>query len=317
MSKITLSIIVDKKYIEPALVTLKNLLKFKNFYKSLKFILIKKNLDSAEDMNEILDLFHKFKNSFDDDNFIEFIVVENKFPEFTKFHFSNAILYKIFLPVILKDEEFILNVDAGNLFQNGFYDFSQNLYKLIRHSTEFTVGAFLQSSNLQMPEEISKYSIHYPSAGLLLFNTKKYHYNSTSDRIIGFYNDNASYLTYAEQEILCGVLNDTEFYRFEKSEYVYLDDLSTYVGENYLPINYEKLNISIFYKNQGSLKPWKVWNLNPNRAIYLKARNEISKFIDLNQYNFIREERESISENLIMYKSANLIAYENELIKKT
>jgi lipopolysaccharide biosynthesis glycosyltransferase len=264
----------------------------------------------------ILDLFSKFKNLFDNANFIEFIIIENKFPEFLKFHFSNAILYKIFLPVILKDEDFILNADAGNLFQNGFYGFSENLNKLISNSTEFTLGAFLQSSKMQMPEEISEYSIHYPTGGLLLFNTKNYHHNNTSDRIIEFYNDKATCLKYAEQEILCAVLNDSEFYKFEGFEDIYLDDLSSYVGNKYLPINFQKLNDSIFYKNQGSIKPWKIWNLNPNKTIYLQVRNDISKFIDLTQYIFIKEERENISENLILFKTANLISYENELTRE-
>jgi lipopolysaccharide biosynthesis glycosyltransferase len=128
--KIILSIIVDKKYLEPALVTLMTLLKFQKLYKSLKLILIKKNIDTDQDINEILDLINKFKNSFDDNNFIELIIIEDKFPEFTKFHFSNAILYKIFLPVIISTDDFILNVDAGNLFQNGFSGFSENFFHL-------------------------------------------------------------------------------------------------------------------------------------------------------------------------------------------
>ena len=172
MSKITLSMIVDKKYIEPALVTLMTLLRFQRLYKSLKLILIKKNIDTDQNINEILDLINKFKSSFDDMNFIEFIIIEDKFPEFTKFHFSNVILYKIFLPVIVCTDDFILNIDAGNLFQNRFIEFSNNLNELIEHSTEFIVGAFLQASKMQMPVEISKYSSYYPSGGLILFNTK-------------------------------------------------------------------------------------------------------------------------------------------------
>ena len=82
--------IVDKKYIEPALVTLMTLLRFQKLYKSLKLILIKKNIDTDQNINEILDLINKFKSSFDDMNFIEFIIIEDKFPEFTKFHFSNV-----------------------------------------------------------------------------------------------------------------------------------------------------------------------------------------------------------------------------------
>ena len=307
--------IVDKKYIEPALVTLITLLKFQKLYKSLKLILIKKNDDTEQDINEIIDLINKFKTSCDEMNFIEFIIIENKFPEFTKFHFSNAILYKIFLPVILSTEDFILNVDAGNLFQNRFIEFSNKLNELIKHSTDFTIGAFLQSSKMQMPVEILEYSSHYPSGGLILFNTKNYLYNKISDRIIKFYNEKATHLKYAEQEILCAILNDSEFYNFKGFEDIYLDDLASYVGNNYLPVDHKRLNNAIYYKNQGSIKPWKNWNLNPNKAIYLKVRNEISKFIDLTQYTFIREERESISENLIPFRAANLISYENELIK--
>jgi hypothetical protein len=316
MSKITLSIIIDKKYVEPALVTLVTLLRFQKFYKTLKLILIKKKLDNQQDINEIIELIGKFKISFDHMNFIELVIIEDNFPEFAKFHFSNAILYKIFLPIILKDEDFILNVDAGNLFQNKFIEFSNYLNKLICHSNEFIIGAFLQSSKMQMPVEITEYSNFYPSGGLILFNSKNYFFNKTPDRIIQFYADKAIYLKYAEQEILCAIINDLEFYSFKGIEDVYLDDLSNYIGDKYSPIDQNKLNNSIYYKNQGSIKPWKKWNLNPNKAIYLKFRNDISKLIDLNQYAFIKDEQESISDNLVPFKDANLLSYEKDLIRR-
>ena len=124
-----------------------------------------------------------------------------------------------------------------------------------------------------MPIEITRHSNFYPSGGLILFNSRNYFLNKISDRIAKFYNENAFYLKYAEQEILCAVIDDLEFFNFEGNEYVYLDDLSNYVTGNYSPIDQNKLNNSIFYKNQGSIKPWKKWNLNPNKAIYLKYRN--------------------------------------------
>ena len=316
LSKITLSLVIDKKYIEPALVTLLTLLKFKKLYKSLKLVLIKKNEDTQRDINEIISLIDEFKISFDSVNFIELVIIEDKFPEFSKFHFSNAILYKIFLPVILNSEDFILNVDAGSLFQDKFNEFSNYLNKLIFLSNEFIVGAFLQSSKMQMPIEITRHSNFYPSGSLILFNSRNYFLNKISDRIAKFYNENAFYLKYAEQEILCAVIDDLEFFNFEGIENVYLDDLSNYVTGNYSPIDQNKLNNSIFYKNQGSIKPWKKWNLNPNKAIYLKYRNDISRLVDLNQYSFIREERESVSENLISFKDANFLSYEKYLIKR-
>ena len=316
MPKISISIVIDKKYIEPAMVTIITLLKFQNFYRSLKLILIKNNDDSTQDLQEMMDVLSKFKNSFDKINFIEILIIENKFPSFTKLHFSNAILYKIFTPIITGIDDYILNVDAGNLFHKGFLEFSENLTKLTEEKKEFVLGAFLTSSRLEMPAEITKFANYYPSGSIFLFNNYKYKQNKIADKIIEFYNEKSVYLKYAEQEILCAILDDSEFYKFEGWDKIYLDDLSLYVGADYSSIDFDKLNNSIFYKNPGSIKPWKNWNLNPNKCIYLKYRNEISKFIDLNQYSFITKERQYISENLIPYKSANLIAYENELISR-
>ncbi len=316
MSKISLSIVIDKKYIEPALVTLFTLLKFEDCYKVIKLILIKKEEDSNQELDELIGLLNGFKSLFDKKDFIKILIIENKFPEFSRFHFSNAILYKIFLPIILPDDEYILNVDAGNLFQDGFFKFSMKINKLIAEKKEFVLGAFLQSSKNEMPSQIEKFSIYYPSGALLLFNTNMYMENKINTRIVNFYNKYASYLKYAEQEIMCAILDDSEFAAFGGIGDIYLDDLSSYTGENYATVDIKKLSNSIYYKNPGSIKPWKYWNLNPNKSIYLKIRNEISKFINLNEYSFIKEERESISDNLRLYKIANLLAYEDELIRR-
>lgn len=317
MSRITLSIIIDNKYIEPALVTLITLLNFKKFYKAIKLVLIKKNLDDLNDTAEILNLLNNFKEIFDTFNIIQVSVIEDKLPEFNKFHFTNAILYKIFAPIIFSEEEFILNVDAGIIFLPKFSEFSENLNKKLEHSTDFTIGAFLESSMNLMPAEVSKYSIYYPSGQILLFNSKKYLQDKIAERVIKFYTEKAIYLNYAEQEILCAILEDSDFFEFKGIENIYLDDLSSFTGNSYYPIDYIKLKNSIYYKNQGSIKPWKSWNLNPNKVIYLKIREEICKRIDLNQYGLINKEREAIEEKLIAFKAANLLSYENYLISKT
>jgi len=316
MLKISLSIVIDKKYIEPALVTIYTLLKFQSYYKSLKVILIKKESDTIQDLQEIIDLFNKFKISFDEKNFIEILIIENKFPEFNKLHFSNAILYKIFTPIIIGIDDYILNVDAGNLFHDGFSEFSKNINLIIEQKTDFVMGAFLSPSKNEMPSEIPKFSIHYPAGGLFLFNVNKYKEYKIGEKIIEFYNANSMYLKYAEQEIMCATLEDSQFYEFKGIENIYLDDLSLYTGSGYLSVDYQRMNKSIYYKNPGSIKPWKNWNLNPNRSIYLKIRNYITKHINLNQYSFIVEERQTISEALRPFMQANLLAYENELIER-
>ena len=89
------------------------------------------------------------------------------------------------------------------------------------------------------------------------------------------------------------------------------------MGENYFPINQARLERCIYYKNPGSIKPWKIWNLNPNREVYLKIRQEISLQINLEAVDFIREERNSIKQNLEMFKLANLKSYETRLASKS
>lgn len=316
MLKISLSMIIDKKYIEPALVTLFTLLKYQSYYKSLKLIILKKENDSIQNLQEIINLFNEFKSLFDEKNFIEIIIIENKFPEFNKLHFSNAILYKIFTPIIVEADDYILNVDAGNLFHDGFFEFSKNLNLIVEHKNKFIMGAFLMPSKMEMPSQISNFSVYYPAGGLILFNVNNYKENKIDDKIIEFYNYNSMYLKYAEQEIMCAILDDSQFYEFKGVENIYLDDLSLYIGSGHLSIDYKRLNSSIYYKNTGSIKPWKNWNLNPNRSIYLKIRSNITKFINLNQYTFIMEERQDIAEALIPFKQANLLAYENELIER-
>ena len=317
MSKIILSLVVDRVYLEPAFVTVVSILKYKSYYKSLKFVFIKSKDESELNSNNIDFLISEFKNKFDKDNFIEFLKIENTLPDFDKYHFSNTILYKIFLPHIFQNEEYVLNVDAGNIFFPGFEEFSNQINSHVLVNPNFVVGAFFANSDSLMPPQITNFSKFYPSGALLLFNTTKYFEVNFSERIINFFNQFCELLQYAEQEILCAILEELEVYQFPCWENVYLDDLSSYVGENYFPINQARLERCIYYKNPGSIKPWKIWNLNPNREVYLKIRQEISLQINLEAVDFIREERNLIKQNLEMFKLANLKSYETRLASKS
>ena len=60
MSKISLSIIVDRRYLEPAFVTVKSILRYKNHYKSLKFVFIKSKDETEINLKNIDFLMSKY-----------------------------------------------------------------------------------------------------------------------------------------------------------------------------------------------------------------------------------------------------------------
>jgi hypothetical protein len=111
-------------------------------------------------------------------------------------------------------------------------------------------------------------------------------------------------------------LTDNDFYAFPFKELVYLDDLANYKDDTYSPIDIKRLANCVYYKNPGSIKPWKLWNLNPNKSIYLEIRNIVNKAINIDSSPEINNERTSIQNQLESIRLAHLIKYEQSLLTK-
>jgi hypothetical protein len=108
------------------------------------------------------------------------------------------------------------------------------------------------------------------------------------------------------------VLRDEEFLQLPQPDGIYLDDLATFIYSVPMPLDTERLQNCIYYKNIGGCKPWKVWNLNPNKRVYLEHRREIESILDPDQNRFIQENRISTKDNNVL--TVNLLAFERALL---
>lgn len=309
MSNLSASCLFDINYIEPALVTLKTILNHEKLFKNIYIIYLKKETDN----DLYLEIIRNFAKKFDIKNKLKLVEVQQNISEFNSLHFSNAIIYKILIPEIVQNEEYIINIDAGNIILDKF-EFFINYVSQEISLTDFTIGCFLSHNNTNFPLHLPTISNIYPSANFLLFNIKAYKSKNLYEKITTFYASHLSQLKYAEQEILPCVLDSNCFLKFKYDDLIYLDDLIDFANNNFSEIDIKRLNNSIAYKNHGSIKPWKLWNLNPRKFIYLNSRKELDFLFENEKYKFIHDERTKTTNSswpIYFYKS-----YENFLLLK-
>lgn len=263
------SVLFNAAYIEPALVTAHQLLKF---CKSSKIYIIYLQGGSEDDI-QAERIIAGFKNRFASDALLKIKKIKNDLPQFRAFHFDNSIIYKCLIPNFVNNEKFILNIDAGIIPGGRFGEFLDEI-NLICHnnsSLDWVIGGHCQKPDL--PQELDRcpHSSFYPAGGVLLFNVDNYHSSEWSKRYLDNYLKYIKILKYAEQELMCATSTNQEILNLPLGN----DRMNVFLSmDSFERIQVKKIDIerSIFYKCYGSFKPWKYFVLDPNKFVYTSVR---------------------------------------------
>jgi lipopolysaccharide biosynthesis glycosyltransferase len=221
----------------------------------------------------------------------------NQFTDYVqRFHFSNAILYKAALPKIFPAYENILLFDCGMIFGLQVGDFIQKLSHRIENREMSAVGAFCVSPYVSgaLSAELQKYphNAFYPSAAVLYFDVNRYNELSIYERFLAAYETYRNSLQYAEQDLLCLALTESELCAFSDEWLRCHIDLASPEGW-YKFDEYEEIYVnrnSLYMKHIGSFKPWKKWVLHPAKSIYLRELHNLGKLIGEEYLTIFRDD---------------------------
>jgi hypothetical protein len=292
------SLFFNSKYIEPALVTAYELMNFLDEKQTLYLLFLESNNDYDQ---EAMRLIVGFKNRFDKLGRIRLVKVPNKLQTFRAYHFDNSIIYKGIIPEFIKNERFILNIDAGILPGGRFQIFLQEIKDLCisKSGNSWVLGAHCgsPSSSGALPQNLLNlpHCDLYPSGAVLLFNCEEYNKREWTQRYLRNYNTHIQSLQYAEQDLMCITSVNGELITIPRLDQRLLIFLTTdtVMGKNEL-IESKNLENAIFYKHCGSFKPWKYNVIDPNKSVFTKKRARIekdfpltgNKLIELNRIDF-------------------------------
>jgi len=300
--KLCFSITFDQFYIEPALLTAYEIINSGLNYK-LHLVYIEPQDESIS--NEMENILLKFKNKINNDQLI-IIKVDGILANYKQFHFTNAIIYKILIPSIIKDYNFVLNLDAGILLGNKFSDFIHGITTEIDNNNfdNSLVSAFCTNSQIDLHTSLHNipHNSNYPSGIVMLFNVRNYDLCDTSTKIISTWNQLSNYLVYAEQDLLCiiaeeGQLTQLPMVNSIVIEYLDLQGLNLKVSS----IVYSKTDFS-FYKVCGTCKPWKYFVLDFRKLFYLNRRAILEKSLDLSSFQLILRNRHEVTHKELAFK---------------
>lgn len=293
MNKCALTIIFDENYIEPALVTVCDLIRF--VPDDFDVVLIYIQTIDKEVNQEALNLIKEIISRNNKINAIT--LLPNIFDNFKKFHFTNSILYKLVLPEIV-NYDYILNIDAGYLSGpeiEHLFEYSKKTISTQKFINS-AVGAICTLSENDLSEDLKVFghNEYYPAGGILLFNVIKYKELSLYARLVSKYNAVKNILLWAEQDLLCLTATIGEIYPIEFEKTILIEQLSlrNYIED--LKLTQEKTNFML-YKITGTLKPWKYWVLDKNKLFYIKRRNEVIGNEELKKYEIINRNRYKVT----------------------
>ncbi len=281
----------DSNYLTPALVSVESFASLERIEKyTITLIFVSKEELRDENSISILQLFQEKLNAIDANLKLSIIILKSKiFKEYIRrYHFSDAILYKLLLPKILPNYQHIIFFDCGMIFGDRTNDFLKLIEKKVDCDEMGVVGAFCSDSDdtngLSETLRHLGHNEYYPAGVILYFDVKKYEKSNLYDRIINSFEENKELLLYAEQDLLCLVLTSGELTRFEKNTDRIQIDMADESTWNLIAWYSKKYNSKDYFyiKHIGSFKPWNKWVLHPVKALYLKRKQLLSKNFDSN-----------------------------------
>ena len=295
---IAASILFDTAYTEPALVTAFELIdKYPTLHR-VYFILVH---DDTDDDREAALILQHFCLRFNQDrpDFFQAITVKNAVGTFVSRHFSAAIIYKGIVASLLAHEPFILNIDAGILPGDRFDGFLRDIdARLCQQPGEWVVAAHNQSPEGRIPPALRTLEHHprYPAGGMLLYHTANYNKSNWRMRFMELFTQAREVLAYAEQELICLIARGPELAELPGGEARVTPFLKpdTFKNGEALLTEADARN-SLFFKFIGSMKPWKYWVLDPNKALWTSRRAKLQEHFPLRTISLIHKQRELVT----------------------
>lgn len=314
MKKIALSVIFDENYVEPALVTIFDLVRFAP--EDFDIFLVYMESSNAEVNADITNLINNAINGISSTNKVSAIKFKSTiFDRFEKYHFTNSILYKLVLPELLQ-HDYIVNIDAGFLSGSEIDYLFEYLLGVVagpHFSSSCAVGSVCFPSPKDLSAELSvlKHNKLYPTGWILLFNCENYRKSKLFDRLISGYSLHKDQLVWAEQDLLCLVAEEGELHNLDLLGGILTENLSI---QGYLQFESSIALSSTFmlYKVVGTLKPWKSWVFDSKKKYYLNRREEVLRDINLSNSSAILSNRFQVTHEPL-YR-AFLTIHEKKLI---
>ena len=293
--KVAASILFDASYTECALLTAFELLHRSNKFHSIYLLYLSSDEPQDQQAQELLATFcARFQGQVP----VYAISVKNTLNTFQAYHFNNSIIYKALIPSLLPHEPYILNIDAGILLGQRFDAFVDNF--IDSHCTDgarWILSAHCIDPVTNMPDTLAHMPRNslYPAGAIFFFHTANYLSRNWFERYIHNFNHLQSLLHYAEQELICLTALDGEL-----RELPFVNDIHVRtLGADVLNNTQEQLPASdaedcVFFKFAGSFKPWKYWVLDPNKAIYIRRRQDLEQQFTLSGHGLIEHHRELV-----------------------
>lgn len=313
----SISIVFDANYIEPALLTAFETKAFTQ-HGAEEIILIYLYEGTVDEESKTV--LEAFLSSNQDGLPIRIITVKKDIGEFMRFHFNNSIIYKILTPSFFGDR-FILNIDAGICLGNRFGEFLSFIDAETQRpsdSNHWIVKAFCHDPTELIPENLKKLPRNqfYPAATVMLFNGKRYALSSCFNRLLKNYACLHPYLQLAEQELLCLTFESGEIAPLPEdmrgdARFLSLDSLAD-ASQEWPDDTFADCT---FFKIVGTIKPWKLWVLDPNKRFYLKRRASLESVFPLSIFRNIVHQRMTACSDI--FKDAFLKSYETSLLYRS
>jgi hypothetical protein len=267
------TILFDANYIEPALLT--SYLILRGQYRGISGLCLI-YIDKQQPCDvEAKNIIHKYVEHFYRMFPLHAIKICNTLPDFNKYHFTNAILYKPLIPSLIGHSKYIINFDAGIIPGSHFDSFiNQTINQCLINPNKWIISAFCDPvlNSLPVPIKISDESRLYPNGQVLLFNKENFDTFHFDQRYMVNYEKYQKSLVYAEQELMCITADTDELSELPlaNERTLYGLDLKSMLDKN-LILDHAKIDEHCIYsKVIGTLKPWKYWVLDANKKHWIE-----------------------------------------------
>jgi lipopolysaccharide biosynthesis glycosyltransferase len=279
MTKILLRdfvLLIDRKYIEPALVTISSLFRYLYDVEDTRVHVIYNTLvDEDEKAKDVcLQMLSYLASGNTNITLKVYVLKGSPFGRFSRFHFNSTILNKLAIPHLINDGcDRLLFVDAGVVFGDQF----SNFLDMASSYRPVPLRAF---GELKFNEIIGRANL-YPSGALIMFDCGCYRERAILQRAVDFFEINQGRLNYAEQEILFNSATTNELGMFENKYKIVHLDLASFSNWAALVEIFSTINSKdyLYWKHTGSCKPWLKEIRSPLVAPYLIARSKLPQLV--------------------------------------
>ena len=315
---LAVSILFDASYIEPALLTAYEMIGREDLIHRVYLVYLLGDPDEdAESLTVLSHFCEKFNTK---KSYFSAITLSDTFHKFNTLHFNNTILYKLFIPKLISYENYIMNIDAGILPGDRFDAFLRDVES--RYCTadpgDWVMAAHCHESEGRIPPALGALPHHslYPAGNMLLFNSRQYARRDWYDRLSANFVKFGPHLIYAEQELACLSAEEDELLHLPGTN----DRHTPFLGLERLqgtaaPWSESCNRDCLFFKIVGSVKPWKYWVLDPNKAAYTRRRAVLEAEFPLSGIALIERHRTSALPSPADWPAAFLRAYDTYLLK--